>query len=77
VLFIDEAAQMAQACLRYHTPQPVVLLGDPQQLEQLQYRAATRRHRRFGAAHILGEEQTIAACLFLADMAPSPGYLRL
>jgi hypothetical protein len=71
VLFIDEAAQMALANVLAvsQAATSVVLLGDPQQLDQPMQGTHPEGTGVSAFHHILGEEQTIAADrgLFLAE----------
>ena len=71
VLFIDEAAQMALANVLAvsQAATSVVLLGDPQQLDQPMQGTHPEGTGVSALHHILGEEQTIAADrgLFLAE----------
>ena len=71
VLFIDEAAQMALANVLAvsQAATSIVLLGDPQQLDQPMQGTHPEGTGVSALHHILGEEQTIAADrgLFLAE----------
>ncbi|MCJ8205393.1 TM0106 family RecB-like putative nuclease [Pseudomonas sp. RGM2987] len=71
VLFIDEAAQMALANVIAvsQAANSVVLLGDPQQLDQPMQGSHPEGTDVSALHHILGEEQTIASDrgLFLAE----------
>ena len=71
VLFIDEAAQMALANVLAvsQAATSIVLLGDPQQLDQPMQGSHPEGTDVSALHHILGEEQTIAADrgLFLAE----------
>ena len=71
VLFIDEAAQMAlpNVLAASQAAKSVVLLGDPQQLEQPMQGSHPEGTDVSALHHILGEEQTIASDrgLFLAE----------
>jgi AAA domain len=61
VLFVDEAGQMALANVLAvcHATQSVVLLGDPQQLEQPQKGSHPIAVNASALQHVLGEHQTI------------------
>ena len=61
VLFVDEAGQMALANVLAvsHAAQSVVLLGDPQQLEQPQKGSHPDGVNASALQHVLGEHQTI------------------
>jgi predicted RecB family nuclease len=63
VLFVDEAGQMALANVLAvsHASQSVVLLGDPQQLEQPQKGSHPVGVNASALQHVLGEHQTIPA----------------
>jgi hypothetical protein len=71
VLFIDEAAQMALANVLVvsQAARSIVLLGDPQQLDQPVQGSHPEGTAVSALHHILGKEQTIAAeqGLFLAE----------
>lgn len=60
-LFIDEAGQMslAMALTAAHAAKNVVLLGDPQQLEQPQKAAHPEGSEVAALAHLIGDDQTI------------------
>lgn len=71
VLFVDEAAQMALANVLAisHAATSIVLLGDPQQLDQPMQGSHPEGTDVSALQHVLGDEQTISAGrgLFLAE----------
>jgi uncharacterized protein len=78
VLFVDEAGQMslANVLAASHAAKSVVLLGDPQQLEQPQKGSHPEGADRSALEHILGDVKTIPADrgIFLPEtwrLAPS------
>ena len=81
VLFVDEAAQMplANALAVSQAAKTVVLIGDPQQLDQPMHGSHPEGTDVSALDHILGGERTIAADkgLFLRNLAARSVDLRL
>ena len=82
VLFVDEAAQMSLANVLAvsQAAKTVVLIGDPQQLDQPMQGSHPEGTDVSALDHILGGEQTIPPDkgLFLErDLAAASGYLRV
>ena len=82
VLFVDEAAQVSLANIlaMSHAGRSLVLLGDPQQLDQPMQGTHPDGTDVSALGHLLGERQTIEEGRGLvprADLAAAPRHLRL
>ena len=79
VLFVDEAGQFSLAnALAVSRPRSLVLLGDPQQLDQ-PLKGTHPRARSAALGHLLGEHDVMPddRGLFLENLAAPPGRLRV